>query len=119
MTNNTLLPGYDRPVSRASVIDRELLKVAQDSARRRRNWQCANGLLRMAYGCEHTMNTKKVKALQLNNNDQIIDVDGLIKVTDVKLVIVENVVTYTATKLDGTTSKRWADMDTYFDKVVG
>lgn len=117
--NNTLLPGYDRPITPVHIVDRELLKVAQDSARRRRNWQCANGLLRMAYGCEYTMNTTKVKALQLNNNDQIVDVDGLIKVTDVKLVIVENVVTYTATKLDGTTSKRWADMDTYFDKVVG
>ena len=50
--NNTLLPGYDRPVATARVIDRELLKVAQESARRRNNWQCANGLLRMAYGCE-------------------------------------------------------------------
>lgn len=50
--NNTLLPGYDRPVTSARVIDRELLKVAQDSAHRRRNWECANGLLRMAYGCE-------------------------------------------------------------------
>ena len=49
---NKLLPGYDRPVARARVIDRELLKIAQDSARRRNNWQCANGLLRMAYGCE-------------------------------------------------------------------
>lgn len=52
MTNNTLFPGYDRPVVTARVIDRELLKIAQESARRRKNWQCANGLLRMAYGCE-------------------------------------------------------------------
>lgn len=49
---NTLLPGYNRPVTPARVIDRELLKVAQESAHRRRNWECANGLLRMAYGYE-------------------------------------------------------------------
>lgn len=57
--NNTLLPGYDRPVTAARVIDRELLKVAQESARRRNNWQCANGLLRMAYGCEQRTVTKQ------------------------------------------------------------
>lgn len=49
---NTLLPGYDRPVTPLRMVDRELLQVAQQSAHTRKNWECANGLLRMAYGCE-------------------------------------------------------------------
>lgn len=116
--NNTLLPGYDRPVTPVQIIDRELLKVAQDSARRRRNWQCANGLLRMAYGYEERMNTIPVKALQLSNNDQIVDVDGLMVVSNFKMQLAENVVTYTATKPDGSVSERWADMNRLVNKVV-
>lgn len=116
--NNTLLPGFSRPVSQARVIDRELLRVAQDSARRRCNWQCANGLLRMAYGCEERMNTTRVKALQLSNNDQIIDVDSLMVVSNFKMQLAENIVTYTATKPDGSVSQRWVNMDTLVDKVV-
>lgn len=115
---NTLFPGYDRPVTPAHIVDRELLQIAQESARRRRNWQCANGLLRMAYGCEERMKTTLVKALQLNNNDQILDVDGLMVVSNFKIVLVENIVTYTATKPDGSVSERWASMNTYFEKVV-
>lgn len=115
---NTLLPGYDRPVTPVHIVDRVLLKVAQDSARRRRNWQCANGLLRMAYGCEHTMNTTKVKASLLRNGDQLVDVDGLMVISNFKMQLVENIVTYTATKPDGSVSERWADMNSYFEKVV-
>lgn len=116
---NTLLPGYNRPVTPVHIVDRELLQVAQQSARRRRNWECANGLLRMAYGCEERMNTTPVKALQLSNNDQIVDVDGLMVVSNFKMQLAENIVTYTATKEDGSVSQRWADMDTLVNKVVG
>ena len=115
---NTLLPGYDRPVTPAHIVDRELLRVAQESARRRQDWQCANGLLRIAYGYEETMHTTRMKAALLRNNDQIIDVDGLMIVTNVKLVMLENIVTYTATKPDGSRSERWADMDAHVNKVV-
>jgi hypothetical protein len=48
--NNTLLPGYDRPVSQARIIDRELLKVAQQLARKHEDWALANAALREAYG---------------------------------------------------------------------
>lgn len=116
--NNTLLPGFNRPVSQARVIDRELLQMAQQSARRRRNWECENGLLRMAYGCEERMNTIPVKALQLSNNDQIVDVDGLMVVSNFKMQLAENVVTYTATKPDGSVSERWIDMNRLVNKVV-
>lgn len=116
---NTLLPGYDRPVTPVHVIDRELLQVAQQSAQTRKNWDCANGLLRMAYGCEERMHTTRVKAVSLCNGDQILDVDGLMVVSNFKMVLVENIVTYTATKPDGKVSERWADMGTPFDKVVG
>lgn len=115
---NTLLPGYDRPAPHVRVIDRELLQVAQQSARRRRNWECANGLLRMAYGCEERMRTMRVKAVSLCNGDQIVDVDGLMVISNFQMNIMENIVTYTATKPDGKVSERWADMNTYFNKVV-
>lgn len=47
---NTLLPGYNRPVSQARIIDRELLKVAQQLARKHEGWALANATLREAYG---------------------------------------------------------------------
>lgn len=116
MTN--LLPGYNRPVPQVRVVDRELLQVAQESARRRRNWDCANGLLRMAYGYEQRMKTQQLKATLLRNNDQIVDVDGLLTVTDFKMNMLESIVTFTATKPDGSVSQRWMGMDTYVEKVV-
>lgn len=115
---NTLLPGYDRPVTSAHIINRKLLHIAQQSARRRRNWQCANGLLRMAYGCEERMNTTPVKASLLRNGDQLVDVDGLMVISNFKMQLAEHIVTYTATKPDGSVSERWADMNSYFEKVV-
>lgn len=115
---NTLLPGYNRPVPQVRVVDRELLQVAQESARRRRNWDCANGLLRMAYGCEQRMKTQQLKAVLLRNNDQIVDVDGLLTVTDFKMNMLESIVTFTATKPDKSSSRRWMGMDTYVEKVM-
>lgn len=47
---NTLLPGYDRPVPQARVIDKELLQVAQQLARKHEGWTLANAVLREAYG---------------------------------------------------------------------
>lgn len=54
----SLLPGFDRPVTHVQVVDRELLQIAQQSAHRRKNWECANGLLRIAYGCEERATTE-------------------------------------------------------------
>lgn len=50
MANNTLLPGYNRPVSEARIIDKELLQAAQQLARRHEGWALANAVLREAYG---------------------------------------------------------------------
>ncbi|QOQ37717.1 glycosyltransferase [Klebsiella phage MEW1] len=47
---NTLLPGYNRPISEARVIDRELLQTAQQLARKHEDWALANAVLREAYG---------------------------------------------------------------------
>lgn len=47
---NTLLPGYNRPVSEARVVDKELLRVAQQLAREHEGWALANAALREAYG---------------------------------------------------------------------
>lgn len=47
---NTLLPGYDRPVSEVRIIDKELLKTAQQLARKHEGWALANAVLRKAYG---------------------------------------------------------------------
>ena len=47
---NTLLPGYNRPVPVVRVIDKELLKAAQQLARKHEGWALANAVLREAYG---------------------------------------------------------------------
>ena len=47
---NTLLPGYNRPVSEARIVNKELLKAAQQLARKYKSWAFANTALRKAYG---------------------------------------------------------------------
>lgn len=47
---NTLLPDYNRPVSEALVVDKELLQTAQQLARKHEDWALANAVLREAYG---------------------------------------------------------------------
>lgn len=65
------------------------------------------------------MNYKPIKAVTLRNNDRIIDVDGVITVTNFKMNFLENVVTFTATKEDGSVSQRWVEMNQLVNKVVG
>lgn len=48
--NNTLLPGYNRPAPQARIVDKELLKTAQQLARKHEGWALANAVLREAYG---------------------------------------------------------------------
>lgn len=64
------------------------------------------------------MNYKPVKAVMLRNNDRIIDVDGIITVTNFKMNFREDIVTFTATKEDGSVSERWIAMDRLVNKVV-
>lgn len=64
------------------------------------------------------MNYKPVKAVMLRNNDRIIDVDGIITVTNFKLNFREDIVTFTATKEDGSVSERWIAMDRHVNKVT-
>lgn len=64
------------------------------------------------------MNYKPVKAVMLRNNDKVIDVDGVILVKDIKLNFLEDIVTFTATKEDGSTSERWIAMDRLVNKVT-
>ena len=65
------------------------------------------------------MNYKPVKAVMLRNNDKFIDVDGVITVTNFKMNFLENIVTFTATKEDGSVSQRWVEMNQLVNKVVG
>ena len=65
------------------------------------------------------MNYKPVKAVMLRNNDRIIEVDGIITVTNFKMNFQEDIVTFTATKEDGSVSERWIAMDRLVNKVVG
>ena len=65
------------------------------------------------------MNYKPVKAVMLRYNDRIIDVNGVITVTNFKMNILENIVTFTATKEDGSVSQRWVEMNQLVNKVVG
>jgi len=64
------------------------------------------------------MNYKPIKAVMLRNNDRIIDVDGVITVTNFKMNFREDIVTFTATKEDDSVSERWIAMDRLVNKVV-
>lgn len=64
------------------------------------------------------MNYKPVKAVMLRNNDRIIDVDGVITVTNFKMNFQENIVMFTATKEDGSVSERWTAMGRLVNKVT-
>lgn len=64
------------------------------------------------------MNYKPVKAVMLRNNDRIIEVDGVITVTNFKMNLLEDIVTFTATKEDGSVSERWTAMNRLVDKVT-
>lgn len=64
------------------------------------------------------MNYKPIKAIMLRNNDKFIDVDGVITVTNFKLNFPEGIVTFTATKKDGSVSERWIAMDRLVNKVT-
>ena len=64
------------------------------------------------------MNYKPIKAVMLHNNDRIIDVDGVITVTNFKMNFLEDIVTFTATKEDGSASERWIAMDRLVNRVV-
>ena len=65
------------------------------------------------------MNCKPIKAVMLRNNDKFIDVDGIITVTNFKMNFLEDIVTFTATKEDGSVSQRWVEMNQLVNKVVG
>ena len=54
----------------------------------------------------------------LRNNDKFIDVDGVITVTNFKMNFLEDIVTFTATKEDGSVSERWIAMDRLVNKVT-
>lgn len=64
------------------------------------------------------MNYKPIKAVMLRNSDRIIDVDGVITVTNFKMNFPEDIVTFTATKEDGSVSERWVEMDRLVNKVT-
>lgn len=65
------------------------------------------------------MNYKPIEAVMLRNNDRIIDVGGIITVTNFKMNFLEDIVTFTATKEDGSVSQRWVEMNQLVNKLVG
>lgn len=65
------------------------------------------------------MNYKPIKAVMLRNNDKFIDVDSVITVTNFKMNFLQDIVTFTATKEDGSVSQRWVEMNQIVNKVVG
>ena len=64
------------------------------------------------------MNHKPIKVVMLRNNDKFIDVDGVITVTNFKMNFREDIVTFTATKEDGSVSERWIAMGRLVNKVT-
>lgn len=65
------------------------------------------------------MITKGTRAIMLKDGDEVLDVDGRMTVSDIRMVMAEGIITHTATKTkDGSTSRRWADMESIFNKVI-
>lgn len=64
------------------------------------------------------MITIGTRASQLRNNDKILMVDGLVTVTNFKLNFPEDIVTFTATKEDGSVSERWVEMNQFVNKIT-
>lgn len=64
------------------------------------------------------MNYAQVKALQLRNNDRIIDTDGVFIVTDIKFDFRDDVIRYTATDAAGRRTSRWVDMNRLVNKLT-
>lgn len=65
------------------------------------------------------MITQGTKAIMLKDGDEVLDVDGRMPLTGIRMVMAEGIITYTATKTkDGSTSKRWADMESILNKVI-
>ena len=64
------------------------------------------------------MKTKRIKASLLRNNDRIVDCGKVCTVTDFKMVLREDIVTYNLADSDDVITGRWAGMDSIVDKVV-
>lgn len=65
------------------------------------------------------MITQGTKAALLRDGDEVFTAEGRMTISNIKMVIVENIITYTATMNKcGTASRRWADMDSIVNKVI-
>lgn len=65
------------------------------------------------------MITQGTKACLLNDGDEVLATDGRIKLSDVRMVMAEGIITFAATKVKcGTLTKRWAAMNSVFNKVI-
>lgn len=64
------------------------------------------------------MKTETVKACLLNNGDTILDVDGLIRISDFKIITDEKIVLFTATKENSNVSQRWGSFSSLYNRVI-
>lgn len=65
------------------------------------------------------MITIGTKAILLSNGDEVFTTEGRMRVSNIRMVQAEGIITYVATDVNtGKESKRWASFESVFNKVI-
>lgn len=65
------------------------------------------------------MITIGIKAILLSNGDEVLTTEGRTRVSKIRMVQAEGIITYVATDVKtGVSSKRWAAFESVFNKVI-
>lgn len=65
------------------------------------------------------MITIGTKAILLSNGDEVFTTEGRMRVSNIRMVQAEGIITYVATDVKtGRASKRWAAFESVFNKVI-
>ena len=65
------------------------------------------------------MITIGTKAILLGNGDEVFTTEGRMRVSNIRMVQAEGIITYVATDVKtGVSSKRWAAFESVFNKVI-
>ena len=65
------------------------------------------------------MITQGIKSALLGNGDEVLTAEGRMRVSKIRMVQAEGIITYVATDVNtGKESKRWASFKSVFNKVI-
>lgn len=65
------------------------------------------------------MITIGTKAILLSNGDEVFTTEGRMRISNIRMVQAEGIITYVATVVKtGVSSKRWAAFESVFNKVI-